>query len=68
MTWRVVPLGSPEAADPRLGASAAERLEMVAELSRLAWEATGRPFPTCERHAMPVRLSTLREQGGPTDR
>jgi hypothetical protein len=38
-----------EASDPRLGTTAAERLEMLAELSRLAWTASGRPFPEYER-------------------
>jgi hypothetical protein len=49
MTYRVVALGSMEASDPRLGTTAAERLEMLAELSRLAWTASGRPFPEYER-------------------
>ena len=54
MTWRVVALGSAEARDPRLGATATERLEMFAELSRLPWSASGRAVPEYARSAMPV--------------
>jgi hypothetical protein len=65
MTWRVVALGSAEARDPRLGATATERLEMLAELSRLAWSASGRAFPEYARSAMPVRLTTLHRRDQP---
>ena len=68
LTYRVVPLVSPAAADSRLGADAAERLRMLAELSHMAWVESGRPFPRYTRATMPVRLSTLAEQGGPDDR
>jgi len=68
MTYRVVALESAEARDARLGTSATERLQMVAELSRIAWSASGRSFPQYERRNMPVRLSTLRDQGTPGDR
>ena len=68
MTYRVVALESAEARDARLGTTAAERLDMLAELSRLAWSASGRAFPQYERRNMPVRLSRLRDQGGPEDR
>lgn len=68
MTYRVVGLESAEARDARLGSTAAERLAMLDELSRLAWEASGRTFPMYERGNMPVRLSALRDQGGPEDR
>jgi len=67
MTYRVVALGSTEASSSRLGTTAGERLEMLAELSRLAWRASGRAFPQYERSNMPVRLTTLRDQGGPDD-
>ena len=63
MTYRVVPLGSPEAATPPLGATAAQRLSMLDELSRTTWLATGLPLPHYSRKEMPVKLSTLREQG-----
>lgn len=68
ITFRVVPLESAEARDARLGSTATQRLEMLAELSRAAWIAGGRPFPRYERRNMPVRLSRLTEQGGPNDR
>lgn len=67
MTYRVVALASEEARDARLGTTTTERLEMLAELSRLAWTASGRPFPRYERGNMPVRLATLGDQGGPDD-
>lgn len=68
MTYRVVPLGSPEAASPPLGATAAQRLIMLAELSRTTWLATGLPLPHYSRKEMPVKWSTLREQGAQDDR
>lgn len=34
----------------------AERLAMVAELSRRMWELTGRPNPSYDRWEMPVRI------------
>jgi hypothetical protein len=67
MTYRVVALASEEARDARLGTTATERLQMLAQLSRLAWSASGRPFPQYERGSMPVRLTTLGDQGGPGD-
>ncbi len=68
MTYRVVPLGSPEAASPPPGATAAQCLSMLAELSRATWLATGLPLPHYSRKEMPVKLSTLREQGAQEDR
>jgi hypothetical protein len=68
LTYRVVPLESDEARDARLGSTVNERLDMVIELSRAAWIASGRPFPQYERHNMPIRLSRLSDQGGPDDR
>lgn len=67
MTWRIVALGSAEARDPRLGTTARERLDMLAELSRLAWSAAGRPFPRYTRSTMPIRLRALQDQGTPDD-
>jgi hypothetical protein len=67
LTYRVVPLNSAEAADPRLGRDAAERLRMLAELSRMAWVESGRPFPQYTRATMPMRFSTLEAQGGSDD-
>jgi len=68
MTYRIIPLASAEARDARLGTTSAQRLNMLAELSNLAWVATGRPFPSYDRRHMPVRLTTLREQGRPERR
>ncbi len=68
LTYRVVGLESAEARDARLGSTAAERLEMLVALSRLAWAASGRALPQYQRRNMPVRLCALRDQGGPEDR
>lgn len=63
MTYRIIPLASDEARDSHLGATIRQRLDMLAELSNLAWIATGRPFPSYDRRHIPVRFTTLREQG-----
>ena len=62
MTARVVPLGSDEAGDARVGGTAAERLALVAELSRRMWALTKRPIPSYTRKTMPVRVTTLADQ------
>ncbi len=36
--------------------TAEERLEMLARLTERAWQLTGRPFPSYERHAIPARV------------
>jgi len=59
MTVRVVPLRSKEAGDARVGGTADERLALLTELSRRAWELTGRPFPSYTRATMPVRVTML---------
>lgn len=61
MTARVVPLSSPEAADPRTGGSLEGRLAAVAELSMEAWRLSGRPLPSYTRATMPVVLATLKD-------
>lgn len=63
MTARVVPLTSPEAGDSRMGGTAEERLAAVAELTVEAWRLSGRPLPSYTRAAMPVVLTSLKEQG-----
>ena len=63
MTYRVVPLTSQAAGDARLGTTAAERLAMVRELSRIAWIAGGRTLPSYARADIRIRLSALRDQG-----
>lgn len=55
MTYRVVPLDSEEASQAPL-AAVRDRVAMVDVLSRLAWTASGRPFPTYTRATMPIRL------------
>lgn len=62
MTARVVPLRSDEASDARVGGTAAERLALLAELSRRMWALTQNPLPAYTRSTIPVRLSTLGEQ------
>jgi hypothetical protein len=62
MTVRIVPLGSEEAADARVPGTAAERVALLAELSRQMWELSRRPMPAYARSAMPVRFVTLNEQ------
>jgi len=66
MTYRLLALKDQQAGDARLGASVAQRLEMLAELSRLAWEASGRDMPQYARATMPVRMTTLQELGAGT--
>lgn len=59
MTARVVPLDSPEAGDARVSGTVTERLALVAELSRRAWELAGRPWPHTPMRLVPARLGTL---------
>ena len=61
MTARVVPLGSPEAGDPRMGGTLEERVAAVAELSAEGWRLSGRPLPVYTRATMPVVLGTLKD-------
>jgi hypothetical protein len=63
MTVRIVPLGSAEAADPRMEGTSDERVQAAIELSLLGWQLSGRPFPSYTRVTMPIRVSTLQEQG-----
>ena len=62
MTARVVPLDSDEAADARVAGSAAQRLAILADLSRRMWALTKRPIPSYTRDTIPVRVTTLAEQ------
>lgn len=63
ITGRIVPLASREADEPPCPPTVAERLTLVFQLSREAWELSGRPFPSYARTAMPVRIRKLSEQG-----
>ena len=62
MTARVVPLGSSEAGDPRMGGTVDERVAAVAILTEHAWALAGRAFPSYSRAEMPVLLTTLAAQ------
>ena len=59
MTARIVPLQSDEAGDGRVGGTAAERLALVAQLSRRSWALTKQPLPTYTRRTIPFRLIKL---------
>lgn len=59
MSARVVPLGSAEADDRRMGGTVAQRVAAVGELTRLAWTLAGRALPTYTRATMPIALLTL---------
>jgi len=61
MRARVVPLQSAEASDSRVEGTPAERVALVAVLSRQAWALTGRPVPSYTRATMPLRIISLRE-------
>ncbi len=68
MTYRIVPLASREAAEPPTADTISERLAMVSELSRMAWLASGRPFPAYSRSNIPVQFRRLRDEAGADDR
>ena len=59
---RVVPLRSREAGDAYVGGSVTERVAMVAELTRMVWSHTGKPYPAYTRATMPVVVTTLGAQ------
>jgi hypothetical protein len=63
MTVRVVPLQSRAAGNAIVSGTAAERLALVADLSAMSWELTGKPLPRYTRATMPVVLTTLQAQG-----
>jgi hypothetical protein len=66
MTARVVPLGSAEAGDPRMGGTPEQRLDAVAALTAEAWRLAGRPLPSYTRATMPVVVATLKDHRGST--
>lgn len=53
---RVVRLGDPQSEDLSATTTAAQRVEMVALLSRRMWELTGRPLPAYPREETPTRI------------
>lgn len=60
VTARIVPLASAEAGESRVGGTPAERLALVAELSKQAWALTGRPLPSYTRATIPISIRPLR--------
>lgn len=56
MTFRLVPIDSPEASESRVAGSAADRIRLVAILSAMMWTRTRRPLPVYSRATMPVRF------------
>ena len=61
----LVPLASREAGVPPAGASAAERLRMLRELSEFAWRLSGRPIGPGARVAATCRIRQLAEPDAP---
>lgn len=57
---RVVALQSPEASEPPRPATVAERLALLATLSRQTWMLTGQPLPCEPRTQMRVTFRALR--------
>ena len=53
---RVYRLGDEPMDDLTSTTTAAERIELVAELSRRAWELTGKPWPSLPRKEWPVTI------------
>ncbi len=64
MTARIVPLGSDEAGDSRMGGTVDERVAAVAALTAEAWRLAGRALPTYLRATMPVVKATLATHRG----
>ena len=56
MTARVFRLGDEPSDDLSSVTTAAQRIDIVAELSRRMWELTGRPTPSYSRATMPGRV------------
>lgn len=59
MTARVVPFGSAESADSRVGGTPTERVALVVELSARLWRHTGKPLPSYTRATIPVHVTAL---------
>ncbi len=53
---RITSLDAAESDDLSATTTVAERIEMVAALTREAWALTGRPMPTYGRADIPVRI------------
>lgn len=59
MTARVVPLGSAEADDSRMGGTVEQRVAAVTELTLQAWRLAGWELPRYTRATMPIAVRTL---------
>jgi hypothetical protein len=64
MTVRMVPLRSREAGESRVAGTVAERIALVAELSEMLWDRTGKPRPSYTRATMPIVLVSRSAQRG----
>ena len=67
MSYRVVRLDSAEANRSPAGSSDVERSEMMMPLAIAAWVGSGRTLPSYTRATMPIRLTTLAQQGTSDD-
>lgn len=56
MPVRIFRLGEEPPDDLRETTTAAQRLEIVRELTKRAWSLSGRPFPSYSRRQIPVRI------------
>jgi hypothetical protein len=62
LTARVVALTSPEAGDRRMSGTVEQRVAMVGELTRIAWQLAGLALPAYSRATMPVVRTALAAQ------
>lgn len=56
MPVRIFRLGEEPPDDLRETTTAAQRLEILCELTMRAWTLSGRPFPSYSRREIPVRV------------
>lgn len=56
MPVRIFRLGEEPPDDLREATTAAQRLDILRELTRRAWSLSGRPFPSYSRRQIPVRI------------
>jgi hypothetical protein len=65
LTVRIVPLGAERSHDVAAGTTVAQRLALLAELSREGWALSGKPVPQYARSKIPVRVVPLRRMPQP---
>jgi hypothetical protein len=56
MPVRIFRLGEEPPDDLRETTTAAQRLEILRELTKRAWTLSGRPFPSYSRRQIPIRV------------